>query len=387
MTVRDFKMTSIQRRWAVLLMGLGGGALIFGFLTDPHRAWANVLINNFYLMSLGLAAAVFFAIHTLTGSCWWVGLKRIPEAMMAVIPVAGVLLLLLFFGRHELYHWSAPEAVHDKILAGKAAWLNTPFFFLRMSFTVVVWTLITYWIRKTSRAQDAASGLEEHHRLHRLSAVFIPVFAVTFTLASFDWLMSVEPHWYSTIYAVYTFSGLFLHGMAAIALVTILLRERGYLEGVVNENHLHDLSKLILAFSTFWVCMWVNQYLLIWYTNIPEEAVYYALRTDSDWRWLFYLNVVINWGIPFPILLIRRSKRSAAVLKRVAILLLVGHWLDLYLAVAPPIVSNRQINYLEILTALGYGALFFYLTARALGRAPLVARRDPFLEESLHHHQ
>lgn len=369
-------------------MAIGLGALAWGFYRDPTRAWVNILLNNFYLLSLGAAALFFIAVHYLTASSWWVGLRRVPEAMMSVLPAAALLMLFLWFGRHSLYHWSDAEAVlHDVLLSKKQAWLNEPFFFARMAFILGLWTLFARLIRKRSIEQDLASGLDHHRRLTRLSAVFIPVFALTFSVASFDWIMSVEPHWFSTIFAIYNFAGLFLHGVAVIALIVILLKERGYLEGVVNENHLQDLSKLILAFSTFWVCMWVNQYMLIWYSNIPEEAVYYAVRTDRDWYWLFVLNVVVNWGIPFLILVVRRAKRSAAVLKRVCILLLVGHWIDLYLMIAPNLVKTRTIGPMEILVSLGYGALFFYLTARALSRAPLVARNDPYLEESIRHHQ
>lgn len=384
----NFQFSGKYRRMAFVLMGLGLGALAWGFYRDPVRAWVNILLNNFYLLSLGAAALFFIAVHYLTASSWWVGLRRVPEAMMSVLPAAALLMLLLWFGRHSLYHWSDAEAVlQDALLSKKQAWLDAPFFFARMAFILGLWTLFARLIRKRSIEQDLASGQDHHRQIFRLSAVFIPVFAFTFSVASFDWIMSVEPHWFSTIFAIYNFAGLFLHGVAVIALAVILLKERGYLDGVVNENHLQDLSKLILAFSTFWVCMWVNQYMLIWYSNIPEEAVYYAVRTDRDWYWLFVLNVVVNWGIPFLILVVRRAKRSAAVLKRVCILLLVGHWLDLYLMIAPNVVRTRTIGPMEILVSLGYGALFFYLTARALSRAPLVARNDPYLEESLHHHQ
>lgn len=382
-----FRMETRHRNIAIGLMALGASALAWGFFRDPNRAWINVLLNNVYLLSLGLAALLFISFGYLTGASWWVGLRRVPEAMLAAIPVAAILMISLYFGRESLYHWSDHAAMaHDALLAKKEAWLNTPSFFIRMAIFLGLWILFSIAVRKTSLKQDRVSGLEPHRRLIRLSAAFVPVFAVTFSLASFDWIMSLEPHWFSTIFAVYTFSTVFLHGIAVITLVVILLKERGHLQEV-NENHLHDLAKLLLAFSTFWVCMWVNQYMLIWYSNIPEEAAYYVVRTDGDWYWLFVLNVVVNWGIPFVILLVRRAKRSAGVLKRVSILLLFGFWLDLYLLIAPGVLKTRAIGPLEVLVALGYGALFFYVVGKALGRAPLVPKNDPFLTESLHHHQ
>lgn len=383
-----FTLSTAHTRWALGLITAGAAALAWGLLRDPSRAWANVLVGNFYLLSLGLAALFFIAINHLTSSSWWVALRRIPEAMIAIIPVMIVPMLLLYFGRHDLYHWSHPNVVHhDPILAGKSPWLNTGFFFARMAFFLGIWTLFAHLIRRQSLKQDTAPGEGPQLRMNRLSAIFIPIFAISLSLASFDWLMSIEPHWYSTIFAIYTFSGLFLHGLAVIALIATFLIDRGYLENVINENHLHDLSKLILAFSTFWVCMWVNQYMLIWYSNIPEETSYYILRTNQDWHWLFMLNIVVNWVVPFLILVMRRAKRSTSVLKKVCCLLVVGHWIDLYLMVTPAVVKTRGNGILELLIALGYGALFFLVTSLALSRAPLVARNDPYLEESLHHHQ
>ncbi len=383
-----FEFKKKYRVLALWVMGFGASAVTLGFLRDPVRTWGNLLVNNFYFLSLALAGLVFIAVLSLTSAGWSAGIRRIPEAMTTFLPIAGVLMLTLYFGRHSLYPWSDAEALHDPILAGKAPWLNAPFFFFRMVLFIGVWVFFALRIRRASLAQDSVGGgLVEHRRILRYSAGFIPVFAVTFSLASFDWIMSLEPHWYSTIFAVYNFSGLFLHGVAFVTLVVILLRERGYLDGIVNENHLHDLSKILFAFSIFWASMWVNQYMLIWYTNVPEETVYYVLRTDRDWNWLFILNLVLNWGVPFFILLPRASKRSLSVLKRVCIALLVGHWIDVYVMVMPPILKNRVIGPLEILIAMGYGALFVYVTARALSRAPLVARNDLYLEESLHHLQ
>jgi hypothetical protein len=387
MNTPTFQLRDRYKKLAFGAMAAGAAALIAGFFLDPARAWANFLINNFYYLSLGLAGLFFVAIHFLAGSGWWTVLRRIPEAMSAILPVMAVLMFLLIFGMHGLYHWSDHESVlHDPVLSGKQAYLNVPFFFGRMGAVFALWLLFAWMFRKFSLREDTARDLGPHKGLVRASALFIPVFALTFSVASVDWIMSLEPHWFSTIFSLYTFSGLFLHGLAVITLMTVLLKERGHLEGFVNESHLHDLGKLVFAFSTFWAYIWVSQYLLIWYSNIPEETSYFIVRTDPDWSWLFLLNLALNWLIPFVILMPRAAKRSPAVLKRVCVTLLVGHWLDLYLMVMPNTVGKRWIGPLEILTALGYGALFLYVVCKALSRTPLVPKNDPYLAESLHHH-
>lgn len=391
---QTFEMTLKQKRMAFAVMGLGVIGLVLAFLQDPSRGWVNVFVNGFYFLSLPVAALFFITVCSLTSSSWWVGLRRVPEAMMAFLPVGAVLMLAVYFGHHAIYPWSDHDYLHQHHhVMAKTPWLNVPFFFARMVVILGIWWLFALALRRNARRQDQASGpeaaqaLEVQKKSFKVSAIFIPVFAVSFCIAAFDWIMSIEPMWFSTIFPILNFSSLFLHGVAVIALIVILLRERGYLEGVVNENHTHDLAKLILAFSTFWVCMWVDQYMLIWYTNISEEVVYFTLRTDGDWHWLFILNIVVNWLVPFLILVIRNSKRSYAVLKRVCILLLVGHWIDLYVQMAPPILKTRSIGIPEVLTSLGYGALFFYVVARALASRPLVAKNDPYLAECLEHRQ
>jgi len=383
-----FQMKDRYQYLAVALMLLGLITLGLTFYLDPIRAWTNFLINNFYFMSLGLSGVLILALLYICKGAWASVLKRIPEAMMACLPVAFVLMLLLGFGIHSLYHWSHADAVaHDALLQHKEPYLNVTFFMIRMVFYFVVWIAFARLFRRVSLRQDAGLDLPFYYRNTRYSSLFIVFFALTFSFASYDWLMSLEPHWFSTIFSIYTFSSLFVHGIAAMTLVVILLMERGYLKGFVNENHLHDLGKLLLAFTTFWAYIWFSQYMLIWYANIPEETSYFILRTDPDWIWLFWLNLAINWGIPFVILLPRVSKRSPAILKRVCITLLIGYWLDLYLRVAPGVGTERQIGLIEIFIALGYAALFFWITGRALAKAPLIARNDPYLQESLHLHQ
>ena len=217
--------------------------------------------------------------------------------------------------------------------------------------------------------------------------MFVVVFAYSFSLASFDWLMSLDPRWFSTIFAVYVFAGLFVLCLATITLGTILLLERGQLAGVVNVNHLHDLGKLLFAFTTFWAYVWLSQYLLIWYGNLPEEITHYLRRTDGRWLGLFLLNLVVNWLVPFVALMSRAAKRNRAVLKWVCVLLLAGRWLDLYLLIFPELASGPAIGPLELLIFAGYAGLFLSFAVPALARVPLTPQNDPYLEECRRHQQ
>lgn len=381
-------------RPAIDRLALGGalvgvGALVVGLMVAPTRTWANLLLNGFYFVSLSLGALVFLSTQYLTKAGWSTAIRRVPEGLAAYLPIGALLILPVWFGRHQLYEWMEPGAAEgDALLAAKAPYLNEPFFLVRMVVILAVWAGFAYLFRRASLAQDASgNGEAQRARLTRLSAIFLVVFAVTVSIASFDWLMSVEPHWFSTIYGVYVFSGLFVAAIAAVTVgVLVLGQEGGPLERAVSEEHLHDLGKMIFAFSTFWAYIWVSQYLLIWYGNIPEEATYFALRTGEGWLPVFALNVILNWGVPFLVLMSRNAKRNPRVLLAVAAVVLVGHWLDLYLLVMPPLLPGFAIGLIEVLTFVGFAGLFLAVVRWALQGATLVPKEDPLLGESLSYH-
>jgi hypothetical protein len=369
------------------LAAAGVLAAAAGLALAPARTWPSLLVGNVYLLSLALGGALFIAINFLSGSGWWVVLRRVAEAMMAALPVVALLLLALFFGRHALYPWASHAEGgahgHAALSHGKALYLSTPFVFARMAVVLAAWVLLARALRRASLRQDREGGPAQHQRLIRVSAVFLAVFALSFSLASVDWLMSLDPHWYSTIYAVYLFAGLLVAGVAVVTLIALVLRRAGPLAGLVTEEHLHDLGKLLFAFSTFWAYIWVSQYLLIWYGNLPEEVTHYLRRTRGPWSVLFFLNLVLNWAVPFLVLMPRAAKRHPGVLGGVCVVVLLGHWLDLYLLVVPERLAVPALGPLEALLALGYAGLFVVLTSRALAQAPLLPRNDPYLQESL----
>ncbi len=368
-----------------ILTGLGAVTIALGMWLAPVRAWANLLLVGYYLLGLALAAMVFIALQYVSGAGWSAALRRVPEGMTRALPygAAGVGLVLLL--RSSLYPWV--RHLHDAT-GFRRAWLSYPFFAGRSALYIALWLLFTWLVVRTSRRQDQDPDPAHTRRNVTLSAAFLVVFAITFWLASFDWIMSLEPRWYSTIFGIYNFAGLFSSGLAAIIVLTIVLQRLGPLDGVLSCAHLHDLGKLLFAFSTFWMYIWFSQYMLIWYANIPEEAAYYVRRIQGTWMPLFLLNMVLNWAIPFLALLPARAKKNPGVLLKVAVIVLLGRWLDLYLMILPPVSGTHpEISAWEIGAAMGMVGLFGLVFFRAMRAANVVPVNDPYLAESLAVHE
>jgi hypothetical protein len=377
-------------RSAIVLAGaltaLGVGALMVGVLRDPERVWPNLLLVSFYLLSLGLGGLLFVALQYVTGAGWSVGLGRVPEAMAAIIPVAALGLAVVFLAAPSLYPWanSSGEEAGTTFPPLRQAWFYQPFFLARAAVYVAAWFLLGLALVRNSRRQDR-DGDPAHTRTSvRLSAGFLVVFAVTFWLAASDWLMSLEPEWSSTIFAVYQFAGLFLGSLAAVILLAAWLRWLGPFRRVFTGEHVHDLGKLLFGFSTFWMYLWFCQYMLIWYVNNPEEAIYITRREDGPWRTLFFLNMVLNWVVPFLVLLPRAAKQRVGILALVSVVVLAGRWLDLYVGILPysgePGLDDAGWEVGLLLGALGLFALVFLA---ALGKAALIPVGDPLVQEGL----
>jgi hypothetical protein len=370
---------------ALVLIAAGVAAALVELRADPARGWTDLLAGAFLFLALALAGQVFLAIQYASSAGWWTAFRRVPEALMSLVPLAALPMLAIWLGRHALYSWTRPGALEsDPVLKAKSAWLNEPFFLVRMIFFLALWSLFSVLLRRASLAQDREPGLARHGQMVRLSAIFLVLFALTFSLASFDWLMSLQPRWTSTMFGIYMFAGLFQAGIAAIALAVVRLSGRG-LAGSVTPSHLHDLGKLLFAFSIFWAYIWVCQYLLIWYGNLSEEIPYFAVRTRGSWLPLFALATVLRWLVPFLVLMSRRAKRNPRVLAGAAGVVLAGSWLDIYMNVAPAVLPGPRLGAPELLITAGFAALLWLAATRALASAPLLPRNDPFLGESLRH--
>lgn len=375
------------QRWlgiARVLIGIGTVTFLIGLVADAPRTWANLLLVSYYLLSLGLAGVVFVALHYVTGAGWGVAFRRVPEALFSLLPVGAAGLVLVWLAQPSLYSWtSAAAAAHGSAAGFKHAWLSWPFFLGRATLYLGLWLGLAWLIRRHSRLQDNDGQREHTNRNVRLSAVGLVIFGVTIWLASYDWLMSLEPEWYSTIFGVYQFAGLFQAWLAAILVLVLWLKRYGPDRNIITADHLHDLGKLLFGFSTFWAYIAYCQYMLIWYVNNPEETSYFIRRTQGAWLTLLVVNVVLNWAIPFLVLLPQSAKRRGDVLGKVAWCVLLGRWVDLYLMIVP---ANPQLAPnvgVESGLALGAGGAALLTLLHALQQVPLIPRHDPYLLESL----
>ncbi|OGQ04038.1 MAG: hypothetical protein A3F82_06780 [Deltaproteobacteria bacterium RIFCSPLOWO2_12_FULL_44_12] len=370
------------------LVIIGIEAFLIALRSDPDRAWHNFLLNYFYWLCLSLSGLFFVALQYVTGSMWSTPLRRVPEALIGYLPVAFVLLLILFLGKHHLYEWThLDEVLHDPILIKKSAYLNFSFFAARNFFSFLVWGLVGFWLVKNSLKQDRNGDVKLTKLNKKISAPFLVVFGITFTVMCFDLLMSLEPHWYSTIFGIYCFAGLFYSGMAITILFVVAMKKQGALADVVNENHLHDLGKFMFAFCVFWAYIAFSQYMLIWYANLPEEIGYMIRRTEGAWTPVALALLFGKFVIPFFLLLSRDAKRNEKFLVAVAVWVLVFQWLDCYWMIFPLLGEKPVFGWQEIGIFLGFLGLFVLTVTLVLQKIPPVPMKDPRLLEGVNHHQ
>jgi len=320
---------------AVLVAGVAAAAL--AVVLQPTEAWAGVLAAGLYGTTLALGGALFLAIQVVSGARWWFPLRRVPLRLAGTLPVPlAALALALVFGLGTLYPWSRPAAVEaSELLQAKRSWLNAPLFLARAVTVGLVWLVLVGALRSALDAAVLRPSSEARRRLVRASLVFLPAFAVTLSVASWDWGMSLEPEWFSTMYGVLLFAGTFQGGIAAVTVLALLLDRQGQLDAPLGEGGRHDLGKLLFAFSTFWAYVWFCQYMLIWYANLPEETGHYVARFGGGWSTLFWLNPILCFVWPFVTQISQGSKRDPRALYQTALVVLLGRWLDTYLLVAP----------------------------------------------------
>jgi hypothetical protein len=384
------------------LLSIIGLWVTSGSSNDPKeqaRFWASLLQNSVFFLLVVNASMFFICITTLAWGGWQMAFRRVPEAISAVVPVIGVicgaiLLAIVFGDNHTIYHWTDAEHVmHDPILSHKKGFLNKPFFAIATVITILGWSLLGYKMRQLSRKLDnePLATLEERKKYIFNNTVWAALFIVLFSLTVMSsipwlWLMSIDAHWYSTMYSWYTFASTFVSGIALIALFVIFLKNNDYLE-YVNNEHLHDLGKFMFAFSVFWTYLWFSQFMLIWYANIPEETIYFQPRAHGIYKGIFWLMFIINFIAPLLILMTRSAKRNYGTVALMAVLIIFGHWLDFYQMVFPAVSPGKVPNIIyDLGIALGFVGLIMFVTGRALTKAPLLARNHPFVKESLIHH-
>lgn len=414
----NFVISKRYNTISMVLMAVGVLAII-GLYINTHgsglageqkemqdaRFWASLLQNSVFFLLVVNASMFFICATTLAWGGWQMAFRRVPEAISAVVPVigviAGAILLAICFGsNHTIYHWTDAEHVkHDHILNFKKGFLNKGFYAVVTVLTIVLWSWLGWKMRQLSRKTDNApfTSREDARKYVWNNTVWAAMFMIVFALTVMSslpwlWLMSIDAHWYSTMYSWYTFASTFVSGMSLIALFVIYLKNKGYLE-YTTEEHVHDIGKFMFAFSVFWTYLWFSQFMLIWYSNQSEETTYFMPRAYGPYKGLFWFMFIINFIAPLLILMKRDSKRNYTTLAFMACLIIFGHWLDLYQMVFPSVMTTKESGVTTIPVilwdfgvALGFVGLIMFVTARALTKAPLLAKNHPFVKESLIHH-
>lgn len=369
------------------LIGLAVFGLVLaglGFAVQEHAAehwWGSLLQNATFFLGIAGFAAFFVAIHTIGNSGWHVAIQRIPEAMATYLPVGALLLLLVIPGISTIYHWSHPG--DDVLLLHKAAWLNQPFFIVRMILFLTVWSLVYWQFRKRSLMMDQFIDIEQFVKLKTISAIFAVTFIFTFYISAWDWFMSIDPHWYSTIYSFLIIASAFTASISAIIVLVYLVTKTGRFTHVTSHNF-RDLGTYLFAFSLFWGYLFGAQYLLIWYSDIPEEVVYYSHRFEQ-FPVLFGIVTVLNIAVPFLGLLTRGSRLCRVWLTSIAALVLVGQWLHYFLLIFPGMSHEPlTVGLIEVGVALVVAAIFGFVFFHSLAKGKEIPVGHPFVKEAIH---
>lgn len=384
---------------SLMVIGLLFTAIgVFTSMNEHHfetRLLTNGLINSFFFFAIGLGALFFLALQYATETGWYASVKRVIEAVAGFLPygiamLALTLLTITFMKGAHIYLWMDPEYTtegshhYDSIIAGKAAYLNPIFFWIRTVVYMAVYYLFLRGFRMRSLEEDRIGGTDLHFKNYRKAATFLVFFAVFSSTSAWDWLMSIDVHWFSTLFGWYTFAGMWVSTMTVLVMLTLYLKKLGYLPKV-NDSHIHDLGKWTFATSFLWSYLWFSQFMLIWYANIGEEVVYYITRIEH-YKVMYFGMFLINFAFPMLILMSRDAKRNAGILSFVGVIILIGHWLDVYIMVsAGSLGQSAKIGFLEIGMAVLVAGFFIRVILNNLTKAPLTPVNHPFLDESIHH--
>ena len=415
----SFELPGNYNKWTMGLIAAGLIALLYGFIAfhpfehaahgeniNSTRFWAVLLQNSVFFLMITNASMFFIGVTTLAMGGWQVALRRVPEAISSVVPVLGIitfviLMSIVWGGRTDIFHWIDPELYDvnspkfDKILNGKKGFLNPIFFTVWSAITIFLWWFIGRKMRSFSIESDKTGPMDYEtgkswiNKNILWASLFIVFFGLTVgSTIPWLWIMSIDAHWYSTMFSWYTFASSFVAGLSLIALYVVFLKNRGQLEYVTDE-HLHDVGKFMFAFSVFWAYLWFSQYMLIWYANIPEETGYFKIRVGehSPYRGIFFLNLILNFVCPLLIFMKKSPKRNWTLVTFMGVLIIFGHWIDFWQMVMPGTLGEHA----ELMPfEFGIAALFIGIIMWRVGiyfsSYPLTAKNHPFLKESIIHH-
>jgi hypothetical protein len=371
-----------------LIAGIIGLLLsIGGYFLDHGQFFHSYLVAFAFWFTMSIGALFLTLLHHLTSAVWTVVIRRLFETMMVILPWLMLFFIPVLFGMKDLFHWAHPELVaHDHLLTLKSPYLNVPLFIVRALIFAGIWTLFSWLLYRNSIKNDETGDPSFIQKAKKISPLGIILFAFTLSFASFDWIMSLDAHWYSTIFGLYIFSGSTLSAYCVLTLLVIHFVKSGELKDYVTMEHFHDLGKLIFTFLVFWSYMAFSQYFLIWYANIPEETIWFSHRWVGSWKTVSVFLVVGHFVVPFFILIIRASKRNLNVLAIMAVWMLFMHYIDLYWLVMPTFHhENAHFSWMDLTTLLGIGGIVVWLIFSKLAKQSLVPINDPNLELSKTH--
>lgn len=423
----NFVFSNRAKLVSYILMAIGIITVVAGYFVyseDHHsRWWSNLMINGFYFFAISLGALFFYVLSFATETAWTVLLRRVIEGVFSFLPYAAVVMVIVLIGSsfhwNHIYHWmdeattaeyvvagtvdsAHPEYIdtmkdaeeagvevvanpkYDKIIDGKSSYLNKPFFWIRTIIYLFTFLFFARWYRKRSLREDKEEGTKLHFKGYTKSAIFLAIFAFFSTTLAWDWIMSIDVHWWSSLFGWYVFSGMWVSALNIITIITLYLISKGYLKDV-NSSHIQDMGKWVFAVSFLWSYLWFAQFLLIWYANMPEEVTYFMTRIE-DYKVVFFGMFIINFALPMVVLMSRDAKRNPGFLVAIGTIIFIGHYLDTFMLIAPGVLHDTwDFGWLEIGFLLGFIGFFMNRVLNTMTKAPVEPQKSPYLEESLHH--
>lgn len=414
----QYEFAGKAKTWSLIAIVIGVIGILYGFFLDHgqlgvQRTFSNLLLMGYYFACVCICGVFFMAYQYAAQAGWSVAILRIPQAFAKILPYAAVILIVIcaagLFTTHPgliegkaasvpyLYsHWATKgltdpsSPLYDAIITGKAPFLNIPAFFLVIVGMLALYAIFGRLLVKYSEMEDTVGGMINYEKSFKYSLIFLVIFGFTYPIFAFDGIMSLEAHWFSTMFGWYNLAALHVAGLSVVTLTLIYLYESGYFQWI-HIDHIHTLGKLMFGFSIFWTYVWFAQFFLTWYANVPEESVYFYKRWEPEYKWWFWLNIILNFLAPLLLLMSRDAKRYLSRVKFTCIVLIIGHWLDYYLMIMPGTVQPHDTAFPfgveEITIFIGFAGLFTFLMLTSLSKfKSLVPVKHPFMEESLHHH-
>lgn len=356
-----------------------------------QRIWSNVLINGFFFFAISLAMLFFMVVHNVSESSWTIVFKRVFEAVISALPYMAVVIVIVlaaghFFHLHHLYHWMDADAVaHDHLLNHKAPFFEKSFYWARQVFFIGSFIFFAWYFRKKSLQEDAEGGLKIHKKNITVSAIFLVIFGYGSSVISWDWIMSIDAHWFSTLFGWYVFSGMWLTAIVFATVLIYFLKGKGHLE-IAKKGHMHDMGKWMFALSFLWSYLFFSQFMLIWYADIPEEVTYYIARIE-DYKGIWFGMMIVNFALPMVFLMDADAKMKKGLVITIGAIIFIFHWFDVYTMVIPGTMKQYgQFGFLEVGMFMFFLGLFVFLVLKSLASRPLVVKNHPYLEESKHIH-